>query len=157
MKYNRAPRNRGLLYPCLADVIVMVGYNISSQSYFRKKNSLIKFLIRRSNLNFSCFICFRNFYDNQLEAAVLSKSYLKMFHFFQTGKNEQKWDPLISLQRKEAQRPSLSWLGLSLDLLLVLCSIAFIVFANLAMASNGQLLTEGSRAQYLLDVTYYVS
>ncbi|VTT82059.1 unnamed protein product [Fusarium fujikuroi] len=88
-------------------------------------------------------------------AAMPSKFCLEMLNIFRTGKNQQKWDPLIPLQRKEAQKPRLSWLGLSLDLLLILCIITFIVFAHLAITSNGHILTEDSRAQFLLNVTFY--
>ncbi|KAF4951607.1 hypothetical protein FGADI_7382 [Fusarium gaditjirri] len=34
-------------------------------------------------------------------------------------------------------------------------NIVFVVFASLAIASDGQILTKGSRAQYLLDITFY--
>ncbi|RSM20252.1 hypothetical protein CDV31_000746, partial [Fusarium ambrosium] len=61
-----------------------------------------------------------------------------MLNFSADNEKEPQQDPLLSLQEAEPQKSSLSWLGIFLDSVLVLVSLAFAVFASLAEISPPQ-------------------
>ena len=61
-----------------------------------------------------------------------------------------------STEMQYPQKPYRSRFGLLLDWILVVFQIGFVVFALLAIISDKQPVTEGSREQAILAAAYYV-